>query len=107
MAAAAPPPSSRIVAAANWAEPAKVVADIATAPTGPIPASTARRPKEAPKRKGATASGSAARTPSRIRLSTSPNLAGAVTGAVVQPPPSSANRYGAVIAGQAAAPDEV
>ena len=58
---------SRIDAAANCAEPANVVADITIAPAPPEPASTASRPNEAPKSSGASASGSAARTPSRMR----------------------------------------
>ena len=68
IAAAAPPPVSRIDAAANCAEPAKVVADISRAAAQPMPASPDSRPNEAPKSSGASASGRAARTPSRMRV---------------------------------------
>ena len=61
------PPSSSTEAAANWAEPANAVADITTAAAALIPAASARTPNEMPKRTGPRTSGSAARTPSRVR----------------------------------------
>jgi hypothetical protein len=52
-------------ATANWAEPAKVVADITTGATRPMPAARASTPNETPKARAATPIGAAARTPSR------------------------------------------
>jgi hypothetical protein len=65
-AAAAAPPASRIPAAANWAEPAKVVPDITTAASGPISADRANTPNEMPKAITAGANGRTARTPAPI-----------------------------------------
>ena len=65
MAVTSPHPAPRIEAAANWADPAKVVADITTGATRPMPADRARTPNDSPKAKAATPMGAAARTPSR------------------------------------------
>ena len=65
MAVTRPPPAPRIEATANWAEPAKVVTDITTGATCPMPAARARTPNDTPKARAATPIGAAARTPSR------------------------------------------
>jgi hypothetical protein len=65
MAVTTPPPAPRIEAAANWAEPAKVVTDITTGATRPMPAARARTPNDTPKTSAATPIGAAARAPSR------------------------------------------
>jgi hypothetical protein len=62
-AAATDPPAPRIETAADCAEPANAVADCTVAAAGPIPAARANDPKATPK--PATASGAAARVPSR------------------------------------------
>jgi len=67
IAAATVPPASSTDTAANWDAPANVVADMTTAAALPKPVASARTPYERPKRIGLGASGSAARTPSRIR----------------------------------------
>jgi hypothetical protein len=64
-AATTAPPAPRIETAANWADPAKVVIDITTGASDPIPAERASTPNEAPKTTTAAANGSAARAPSR------------------------------------------
>ena len=56
---------ARIDTAANWADPAKVVMDMATGARTPIPAARASTPNDTPKPATATASGAAARTPCR------------------------------------------
>src|SRR5680860_614615 len=62
-AAAAPPPAVRIEAAANCADPANVVADIARARKGLNPADSASAPNDTPNAKTGAASGTAARAP--------------------------------------------
>ena len=49
IAAPTPPAALRTEAAANWAEPANVVADITTEASPPIPAAWATSPNDAPK----------------------------------------------------------
>src|SRR5919198_455965 len=68
IAAAAVPPASRIDAAANWAEPAKVVADMTIGASQPIPTLRASKPKETANGKTAIPIGTARRTPSRSRV---------------------------------------
>ena len=63
IAAAAPPPVCRIEVAANWAEPAKVVADMTAAAAKLIPAVRASNPNDAAKAAAAMPIGSAARAP--------------------------------------------
>lgn len=65
MQAAATPPPVPSTATANCAEPAKVVTDITTGASEPIPASRASTPNEIPKAPTATANGTATRTPLR------------------------------------------
>src|SRR5438874_6782121 len=69
MAAATLPPVCRIDTAANWADPANVVADIAIGAQTPIPAVRARTPKETPKAITAMPIGTLRRAPSRSRVS--------------------------------------
>jgi hypothetical protein len=64
MAAAAAPPSRRTEAAANWADPAKLVADMTSGAVHPIPAARASTPKESAKANDATLIGATARIPS-------------------------------------------
>ena len=59
------PPAASTDTAANWAEPANVVALIATVAAGSKPAERASTPKEAANRVTAGASGSIARAPAR------------------------------------------
>src|SRR5919197_951999 len=68
IAAAAVPPASRIDATANCAEPAKVVADMTTGATRPMPTLRASKPYDTPKRPTAIPIGAARRTPSRSRV---------------------------------------
>src|SRR5919197_2706221 len=60
------PASRRIDAAANCAEPDKVVADMTTGASEPIPEARASTPNEAAKRTMAGSSGAIARDPARI-----------------------------------------
>ena len=64
-AAATVPPAPSTETAANCAEPANVVADITIGAAQPQPAARASRPKDTPNATTATASGAAARAPSR------------------------------------------
>src|SRR5688500_5502397 len=68
-AAATPPPAPSTEAAANWAEPAKVVADMTTAATASKPAVPERTPNDAPKAAAATAIGAIRLAPSLYPLS--------------------------------------
>ncbi len=63
-AAATPLPAPSSEAAANWAEPAKVVADMSSAGSVPKPAEVARTPKVRPSNRLAMASGATRRAPS-------------------------------------------
>ena len=66
MAAIGCPPPARIEAAANCAEPAKVVALMTIAGSAPMPPDEAdRTPNETPNRPTATANGSAVTAPRR------------------------------------------
>src|SRR5204863_6463465 len=53
---------------ANWADPAKVVADMTTGAQAPIPAVRARTPKDTPKARTAMPIGTLRRAPSRSRV---------------------------------------
>ena len=64
-AAAMLPPSSSTDAAANWAEPANVVADMTIGATEPMPAVDARIPNAMPKLAEAGATGAIRFRPSR------------------------------------------
>src|SRR3954447_7475884 len=64
-AAASPPPAAMIWIAANWAEPAKTIADMTIAAAAEKPASRASTPKDSESRKPAAANGTPARTPAR------------------------------------------
>ena len=70
------PPTPRTAAEANCAEPAKVVADITTGASEPMPAARASTPKDTPKPATAMASGATARTPSRAVRSRAGSLIG-------------------------------
>jgi hypothetical protein len=85
MAASAPPPVSSVEAAANCADPAKVVIDMTIAAAGPIPADPARSPKEAPNSTGPGVSGAIARAPSRVRASTARTYQRNAEGPVARP----------------------
>src|SRR5215210_8084639 len=65
MSAAAPIAAATVQIAANCAEPAKTMADIAIACTALIPASTARTPNDADTSSPAVANGKPSRTPRR------------------------------------------
>jgi hypothetical protein len=65
IAEATPPAAPRIDATANWAEPAKVVADMTIASTEWIPDARARTPNESAKANAATAIGAIRLAPSR------------------------------------------
>ena len=65
MADAIPPPAARIDAIANWAEPAKTVADMTIASTEPMPEARARTPKEMLNASAARAIGAIRFAPSR------------------------------------------
>ncbi len=65
MAEAIPPPTPRMEATANCAEPAKVVADMTIASSASIPDARASTPKEREKAKAATAIGAIFLAPSR------------------------------------------
>src|SRR3954453_3844832 len=76
MEAASVPPAESPAAAANGAEPAKVVAEKTTAFRPPRPASRAGTPKVTPKAPTATANGAMTRAPSRTRCGVSVRLIG-------------------------------
>ena len=65
IAANVPPPVPRIELTANWADPAKVVAEKTSGASTPMPAARASRPNEAPKNQTVAATGIPARRPSR------------------------------------------
>ena len=64
-AAPAVPPEARIAIAANWAEPAKTIADITIAAMADRPAPWATTPNDSASRPPATPKGTPARTPSQ------------------------------------------
>ena len=63
-AATSEPPLDKTDTAANWAEPANVVAENTSVTTTENPAARASSPNATPKANTATASGAARRTPS-------------------------------------------
>ncbi len=65
MAETTPPPAPRIDAAANCADPAKVVADMTIASTDWIPDARASTPKDAPNANAAMPIGATFLAPSR------------------------------------------
>src|SRR5919108_691381 len=77
MAAAAPPLVPRIEAAANWADPANVVADMTSGARIPRPDERASKPKEAPKNQTVAAIARIARTSSSTHRTGAPERSSA------------------------------